>query len=104
MGMNRRSARALVNESLKLYGYFRLPNQARLEDGPRLYKKGYECRLSADSKEEAERLIQALESLGIRPGKPFAKHRQVVVPVYGLEQIRVLIKPFLRGRPPEPNP
>lgn len=47
------------------------------------YKKGYEVRLVANSKEELEDMRQLLQQSGFKPGKPYKKHFQFVQPVYG---------------------
>lgn len=64
-------------------GCVRLVDEERREKLGQKYKKGYEVRLTANSKEELETMRQLLAQSGLKPGKPYKKRRQFVQPVYG---------------------
>ncbi len=58
------------------------------------YKKGWEIRLVAKSKEELNQIQDALKQLDFEPGKPWDKLNQYVQPVYGkqeFERFKVLM-------------
>jgi hypothetical protein len=69
-------------------GYVRLQNTERLSvEGARIYKKGNEVRLTANSEAELAQIQELLGFLGFTPGRPFAKGGQFRIPIYGREQI-----------------
>ena len=82
----RRAARQLA-ELYSRNGYVRLPNKERREAENQLYKKGYEVRLIALSEAELRTMDQSLRLLGFKPGKTYAKHHQMVLPVYGKQAV-----------------
>lgn len=64
-------------------GCVRLVDEQRRKEWGQKYKKGYEVRLIANSKEELETIRQLLQQAGFKPGKPYKKRLQFVQPVYG---------------------
>ncbi len=91
--MTPRSAKKLVLEHLAANAYLRWRSaDKQIEQTSKNYKKGYEFRFPVDTKASAKRLTQALEVLGIYAGRPFPKHRQFIVPVYGCSQVERLIE------------
>ncbi len=65
-------------------GYIRRPNLDRLEElGSQRYKKGSEVRLVLLSNAELREAKRWLKDVGLRVGKPFAKHSRIVLPIYG---------------------
>ncbi len=60
--------------------------ERRQADGAK-YHKGYEVRISVVTALEAERLRVLVERLGLRAGRSYAKHRRVVVPIYGKDAV-----------------
>jgi hypothetical protein len=64
-------------------GYVRVVNEERRRELGQKYKKGYEVRLVARSKEELENMRRSLEKVGFKPGKPYKKRAQFVQPIYG---------------------
>lgn len=70
--------------------YTREPKAERLEDGHRSYRKGWEVRFVLRDLDEVTIVEGLLRQLGFNPGKPFAKHRRWVVPVYGEDVVNSL--------------
>jgi hypothetical protein len=68
-------------------GYLRYPNPDRREKESRTYKKGYEVRLVAYSRQELTHIRRLLKAAGLPAGKPFAKVGRWVQPVYGREPV-----------------
>ncbi len=64
-------------------GCVRVPNEKRRKELGQKYKKGYEVRLVAKSKEELELMRQLLQQSGFKTCNPYKKHFQFVQPVYG---------------------
>ena len=64
-------------------GCVRLVDEKRRKELGQKYKKGYEVRLTTNSKEELENMRQLLKQSGFKAGKPYKKHLQFVQPVYG---------------------
>ena len=64
-------------------GCIRLVDEKRKKELGQKYKKGYEVRLVASSKEELGHMRQLLQLSGFKPGKPYQKHLQFIQPVYG---------------------
>ena len=92
----------VVNELATLFhrnGYVRLPNLDRRAATPRAYKKGYEVRLVADTREELRYIQHLLRLAGFEPGQPFGKAPRLRQPLYG----RAVVERFLElvGPPPE---
>jgi hypothetical protein len=65
-------------------GYFRSPRDPRGRSGGH---RGYELRFSALTAAERDAIVEHLEALGIRPGRPFQKGPHWRIPVYGKEQV-----------------
>ena len=91
--MRRTETRLLASQRLaelfRRNGYTRRQNQARLaEEGYLGYKKGYEVRLTAESRVELKTIRRLLREAGFRAGRPFAKGRRFRQPVYGREAVR----------------
>lgn len=90
--MPKRLAKASPDELLAWFfhrnGYFRLADiERRQKLGSKGYKKGDEVRLVAKNADELNRINSALKRVGLNPGKPFAKARSTVIPIYGKEAI-----------------
>jgi len=68
-------------------GYVRMPNPERRAAERSAYKKGWEVRLVAPDAAGAEAIVALASELGCCPGAPFAKGKQVVVPLYGLDAV-----------------
>jgi len=64
-------------------GYVRRRDADRRVREGRSYKKGYEVRFVLDSSDELRAVRRLLQAVGLRPGRPFHKHRRLVQPVYG---------------------
>ncbi len=62
------------------------------------YKKGYEVRLLLASQEQVREVRRWLEEVGLRPGRPFRKHRRLVQPVYGKAALDWFLARLPRGR------
>lgn len=69
-------------------GYVRLQNPKRLKAEGRVYKKGDEVRLVAESRDELRIIRRLLRQAGFKPGSPFTKARQFRQPVYGRGQAK----------------
>lgn len=85
---SKKNATAQLAAIFERNGYIRLQNSRRLSrEGPRSYKKGSEVRLMAKSDAERVYVGELLDILGFTPGRPFAKGRQLCIPIYGRDQI-----------------
>lgn len=74
-------------------GYVRKQNTKRLnKEGYMGYKKGDEVRLVVATKAELATVKRLLKAAGIKHGKPFAKARQIAVPIYGRDQVARFLK------------
>lgn len=69
----------------------RLPDLERRERD-RGYKKGWEARIPVDDDEQLADLLSRLDKHGIPHGRPYAKTRQRIVPVYGREAVARLLR------------
>ena len=72
---------ALVRER----GYFRVASAAKRKKRKLKYKRGWETRIPAEDKAEAQTIQQIIRDAGFKPGRPFQKHNQFIVPLYGKE-------------------
>jgi hypothetical protein len=85
------TAAAAANQLARYFengGYFRLQNEKRLEkEGRKVYKKGDEVRMMADSPEQLETIRSLLRAAGFVPGAPFRKGRRICQPLYGLRAV-----------------
>ena len=77
------SPEAQLVEFYRRNGYMRVPNKTRRKEESRTYKMGYEIRLVAQTKRELALMRRLLRSVGLTPGKPFAKSNQWRQPIYG---------------------
>jgi hypothetical protein len=68
-------------------GYVRRANPVRKKEMGRLYKKGAEVRLVAESAAELAEIRRLLRKAGFKRGRPFAKARQWRQPVYGVAEV-----------------
>ena len=87
----RKSKRKLKGELSAFFlrnGYVRRQDPKRYKaQGYRLYKKGFEIRLMANSRTELRQIRSLLRALGFKPGRPFAKNSRMCQPVYGREAL-----------------
>lgn len=56
------------------------------------YKKGWEARIPVDDDAQMAELLARLAKHGIAHGRPYAKLRQRVVPVYGKAPVTKLLR------------
>ena len=85
------AARALTG-LFRRNGYARRQNTARKDsEGYGAYKKGDELRFVAGSSDELAAIRRMLKQLGLKPGRPFVKGKQMRQPVYG----RAAVERFL---------
>src|SRR5688572_16940198 len=68
-------------------GCVRNPQPKRLEEGYRLYKKGWEVRIVVENAAELAEVRQLLAAVGLTPGSAYAKGPRIVQPVYGKEAV-----------------
>lgn len=68
-------------------GYVRRKDPVRRAVKGRLYKKGAEVRLVADSAAELAEIRRLLKRAGFKLARPFAKARQWRQPVYGVAEV-----------------
>jgi hypothetical protein len=95
--ITKKRAKTLIVEAFENGGYCRVRDPFRqAEEGQRVYKKGYEVRLPVRTKREARTLAAALKAWGIHSGKPFAKSRSFILPVYGKKQMGIVFQ-ILQG-------
>jgi len=78
---------ARLAEAFHCNGYIRRLNPSRRAAEGKLYKKGDEIRLVADSKRELVDLRRLLRAAGFKYGRPFRHARQYRLPVYGRRQV-----------------
>ena len=95
----------------------REPNMVRRREEKSEYKKGPEVRFVVYSKPELAEVRRLLRRLDLAPGRPYPKHSQIVLPLYGTERVQRLLSlvrevcndrrpiPTRRGRrrPPPPD-
>lgn len=68
-------------------GYVRRVDPVRQMVKGRLYKKGAEVRLVAESAAELAEIRRLLKQAGFKRARPFAKARQWRQPVYGVAEV-----------------
>ena len=68
-------------------GYVRRVDPVRKKVKGRLYKKGAEVRLVAESRAELAMIRRLLKQAGFKRARPFAKGRQWRQPVYGVADV-----------------
>lgn len=65
-------------------GYIRTANRSlRKAQGTDRYKKGSEVRLVVATRSKANEVARLLRAVGLKPGRCYPKHGQVVQPAYG---------------------
>jgi ubiquinone/menaquinone biosynthesis C-methylase UbiE len=77
----------LLTEFFRQRGYVRVPSGQMRESLGERYHKGYEVRLSVDQDSELSILRALIEKAGLKPARPFKKHRQTIQPVYGRQAV-----------------
>lgn len=71
----------------------RIPDESRLDEGSRAYKKGWEIRIYASAGADLKKTVRTLTDAGIPPGRPYRKSQgRWVVPVYGFDRVDQLMK------------
>jgi hypothetical protein len=83
-------ARVQLAELLRRNGNVRFPRESSAGSGTPS-KKGWEIRWVAYDWDEAHRIREFVLMVGLKPGRPYVKHVQIVQPVYG----RVAVEMFL---------
>jgi hypothetical protein len=83
-------------------GYVRRTDAVRRVEEGRLYKKGAEVRLVAESAAELAEIRRLLRRAGFRVVRPFAKARQWRQPVYGVAAVARFLA--LIGQPGSAEP
>jgi hypothetical protein len=73
-------------------GYVRSVNPVRRKKEGRLYKKGAEVRLVAESAAELREIRQLLKRAGFQRARPFAKGRQWRQPIYGVKEVAQFLR------------
>jgi len=69
-------------------GVLRLPDTEQRAKNPRTYKKGYEVRFVAHSKQELHRIKRLLRQAGFPVAASFTKARRYVQPLYGKQYVQ----------------
>jgi hypothetical protein len=90
---NKQAAVRLIRKYARRNAFVRYPNPERRKEG-QTYKKGYEIRLPLSSEDELRSVQKALADLGFSVGKPYKKHIQMVLPIYGRDQVYRFIRLF----------
>ncbi|MFH1743598.1 MAG: hypothetical protein ABIH23_31730 [bacterium] len=87
----RMQLRTVIKQLAEFYhrnGYVRRQDARRYrKEGHRLYKKGDEIRLVADSKRELQTIRRLLKQAGFKPGRPFVHYNQYRQPLYGRDAV-----------------
>jgi len=101
-----RVSKAVVKQlasSFHRNGYVRrLDPERRSELGGKVYKKGDEVRLVANSPAELEIIQRLLLAAGFKLGNPFQKGQQFRQPIYGRAEVARFLS--MVGEPDTPNP
>ncbi|MCS6860483.1 MAG: hypothetical protein NZT92_09210 [Abditibacteriales bacterium] len=99
--LDKREATRLLRGVYEQHGYIRLKVDTR-----RQVSHSWEIRLWANSADEARQLAAALTALDLTSGKPFAKRKGFIVPLYGKDQVAQFlkrVKPKVKNQIPEPT-
>lgn len=80
-------AREVLAQAFAARGRLRLPDARRRSRERQTYKKGFEVRLEASSRQEVSRIRGALRAIGLKPGREYRHHRHYVVPIYGRQAV-----------------
>ena len=78
-------------EYVRANSYARVPNEVRQDEGWSAYKKGYELRIVVKTQTDSKQVRRLLKDASIKPGKPYRKAKQWVVPVYGKQSVNQLV-------------
>lgn len=70
--------------------YIRQPDAERRKLEKTHYKKGWEVRLVLGSEDEVKVARRLIRQSGLKAGRPFAKHRQWVLPFYGRKTVELI--------------
>lgn len=79
----RRQTLLKLRKLFRRNGYLRVPNTVGRQVDRQQYKKGYEVRFVALTESELGDIQSLLRRAGVKMGRPFSKHNQIVQPVYG---------------------
>jgi hypothetical protein len=90
--MAKETTATTLKDYVRANSYARVPDEERQEEGWSSYKKGYEMRIVVKSQAEVRNLKRLLSEEKIKPGKPYRKAQQWVLPVYGKEAVTHLVK------------
>lgn len=83
---------ATLAQYIRANSYARVPNETRQDEGWNSYKKGYELRIVVKTQADLKQVRRLLKDASIKPGKPYRKANQWVVPVYGKQPVHQLVK------------
>lgn len=72
-----------LTELFRRNGYVRKCDPVRRAKLGRMYHRGDEVRLVADSREELAEIRRLLRAAAFKPGRSFAKSKQYRQPIYG---------------------
>ena len=64
-------------------GYARSANEDMRRALGQDYKKGYEIRFVLETEQECDYVRELLYEADLKPGSPFKKSKQIILPVYG---------------------
>ncbi len=81
-----------LKDYLRANSYARVPDEDRQDEGWSSYKKGYELRIVVKTQTDVKNVKRLLADAKIKPGKPYRKAQQWVLPVYGKESVSQLVK------------
>ena len=87
MPRTRRVSKTRIIQFYRRNGCIREPRQERLDEGSASYKKGWEVRITLESKAEVAELQDHLRCVSLRPGKPYKKSHKWVQPIYGVDAV-----------------
>jgi hypothetical protein len=102
LDVSQRAAVRGLRRYLRRSGYMRVPDMARRQQEKSLYKKGFELRFIVYSLRELAEVRRLLRRIDLVPGRPYLKHSQAVLPLYGARQVQHLL-PLVRGRCRDPD-
>lgn len=75
-------------EAFRRGAFVRAPSKARLKEGHRTYKKGWEIRFPVGSRSEADVLRRLLKQAGLDAGRAYRKSATSwILPLYGKESV-----------------
>src|SRR2546427_714250 len=83
-------------------GCVRIANAKLRKTKPRVYKKGYEIRFTANSKADLKHVRTLLARAGMKAGSPYRKGTQTIQPVYGRSFVERFLS-LLKRRQTDPG-